>query len=690
VLAAVFREHAVNTLLLHLLNLRVEGRKVVRVHVVDMDAEASEKTLREVRLHPHPGRVFSEVPEHFFATTSFRGCCAPAEKRGCDEREENTNVHDCSFRAKVEIDPMYIIPLYRIAVNMPITSLFQGYSMLKCPYMTQFDDTRTNTRMAELHHREEEALVRTLAPQYGYEYVDLSDTPIDVAALRTFTEAESRKAEAALFGQGNGTVSVAIRNPNHPETLPFLEHIVERGQKPLVYMTSMHSLEHAWARYHDGKQTVAETRGVLDVNTEAIERYATEIKTHLDVGAKIATVQKEGGSEKISKTLELLFGGALALRASDIHIEPAQSSARIRYRLDGVLADVTDLDRYLYDHVISRLKLLSGLKLNVHKEAQDGRFTIDVGNREIEVRSSVIPGGYGESIVMRLLDPSAANFQFEKLGLNARLHEVMLEELARPNGGIVTTGPTGSGKTTALYAFLQQVHTPQIKIITLEDPIEYKLPGIVQTQVSGSYTFAEGLRSILRQDPDVIMVGEIRDREVAETAVHAALTGHLVFSTLHTNSAVGGFARLTDLGVDPRMIASAFNIILGQRLVRKLCEHCKVARETTAAEQQLIGTIMDRSVPLSTIYEAPGCEQCGFSGYKGRIGVVEGVRVDEAVESAILSDPREVVILEAAKPQNIPSMQQDGIMKVLAGITSLDELSRVLDLYGAQHDKGNA
>jgi type IV pilus assembly protein PilB len=562
---------------------------------------------------------------------------------------------------------------------------FAGFLSGTIGDMTQFDDTRTNTKLAELRLREEEALVSNLAPQYGYEYVNLIDTPIDVDALRLATEDESRKAEAAIYAHGNGTVSVALRNPNHPEVLPFLERLIERGFDPQVAMASMASLDHAWGRYHEASAAKAETKGVLDIRTESIAEYAKSIATHLDVGAKIALLTKEGGSDKISRTLEVLFGGALALKASDIHIEPAQSSARVRYRLDGVLGDVADIDRHLYEHVVSRLKLLSGLKLNIHKEAQDGRFTIDLGERSIEVRSSVIPGGYGESIVMRLLDPSVSNFKFELLGLNARIHEVMLEELARPNGAIVTTGPTGSGKTTALYAFLQVVHTPAIKIITLEDPIEYKLPGIVQTQVSGSYTFAEGLRSILRQDPDVIMVGEIRDREVAETTVHAALTGHLVFSTLHTNSAVGGFPRLIDLGVDPRMVGSAFNIILGQRLVRKLCERCKHERPTTAEEQNLIGRIMDQPVALHTVYDAPGCDACGFTGFKGRIGVVEGIRVDEAVEAAIISDPREVTILEAAKPQNIPTMQQDGIMKVLAGITSLDELTRVLDLFSLEN-----
>ena len=545
----------------------------------------------------------------------------------------------------------------------------------------QFNDSKANAKLSELRHREEESLVSALAPKYGYEYIDLSDVAIDTDALFTITEEESRHAEVAIFGQGNGSLLVAMRNPNHPEVPPLFDRLKATGRTLTVFMASFASLEHAWERYHDTKKTTAETKGVLDLDVNTIKGYATEIKTYLDVSAKMATIAKQATTNTITKTLELFFGGAIALHASDIHIEPSQESARIRYRLDGVLADVCDIDRPLYEHVISRLKLLSGVKLNVHKSAQDGRMTLDLSEREIEVRASIIPGGYGESIVMRLLDPSASNFRFELLGLNTRLHDVMLEELARPNGAIITTGPTGSGKTTALYAFLQAIHSPQIKIITLEDPIEYKVPGIVQTQITETYSFASGLRAILRQDPDAIMVGEIRDHEVAETAIHAALTGHLVFSTLHTNSAVGGFARLVDLGIDPKMISSAFNIILGQRLVRKLCEHCKVVRQTTVEEQGLIHKIMEQSVAIDTLFTAPGCEECSFTGFKGRIGVFEAIRVDDAVEQAVLTDPRESVILEAAKPQRIPSMQQDGIMKMLAGITSLDEVSRVLDLH---------
>ena len=267
----------------------------------------------------------------------------------------------------------------------------------------------------------------------------------------------------------------------------------------------------------------------------------------------------------------------------------------------------------------------------------------------------------------------------------------MIEEIKRPNGLIITTGPTGSGKTTALYAFLRHAHSDDVKIITIENPVEYKVDGIVQTQVSENYTFESGLRAILRQDPDIIMVGEIRDREVAETAIHAAQTGHLVFSTLHTNSAVGSFPRLIDLGVDYRMIGSSVNVVLGQRLVRVLCTSCKKDRVATEIEKALITKIMSTHPahpPLPNpcmLFDATGCEKCNHTGFKGRQGVYEAIKVDQAVEEAIITDPREHVILKAAQSQGIPSMAEDGIEKVLAGKTSLAELERVVDLTSGRH-----
>lgn len=622
----------------------------------------------------------------FVADTMVGGWAVMAQPERSAPRKKKTEnllfiASSSWFGPELEKNPIFILyHIYTLCqpLNNRVLPLFYAWYHKAMPH---FDDDESDSRISELHHREEEALITALAPQYGYQYIDLSDVPIDVDALRLIPEPESRRAEIAVFAHGNENVSVAVRNPKHPELPAVLEKLKGMGLTPQLFMASLHSISHAWDRYKEVKNVVAETRGVLEINTEAIKSFAHDIHSHLDAATKINEIQVGNSSERITKTIEAIFGGALSLKASDVHIEPEAVAVRVRYRLDGVLWDVTDIPKEISTLLISRLKLLSGLKLNMHKIAQDGRFTFDVGDREVEVRSSVIPGAYGESMVMRLLDPSASSFQLELLGLNARLHEVILEELARPNGALITTGPTGSGKTTALYAFLQAVHTPQVKIITLEDPVEYKLPGIVQTQVGKDYSFADGLRSILRQDPDVIMVGEIRDREVAETAVHAALTGHLVFSTLHTNSAAGAFPRLIDLGVDSRMIGSAFNVVLGQRLVRRLCESCKASRDATTEEQRLVARIMDQPVALHTVFEAPGCDACGHSGFKGRIGVFEAILVDNAVEEAIMNGSRESGILEAAKPQRIPSMQQDAVMKVLAGITSLDEVSRVLDLY---------
>lgn len=549
--------------------------------------------------------------------------------------------------------------------------------------MAMFNDTQTDTRVAELHHREEERLIRALAPKYGITYINLFDVPIDIEALKMITEAYARKAEIAIFSRANVELGIAVRNPKHPELPNILNDLQSKGFTPRLFLASLASISHAWERYNEANNTRAQSKGILDVNPELIASLMKEITNPLDISERIATLAEEHTATRTSQTIALIFGGALALNASDIHIEPSAQDVRIRYRLDGVLWDICTITLSVGKGMTSRLKLLSGLKLNVRKEAQDGRFTFDIGTRAVEVRSSVIPGAYGESMVMRLLDPSSANFSIEKLGLSPQLREIVEAELKRPNGAIITTGPTGSGKTSALYAFLLSIHTPQLKILTLEDPVEYKLPGIVQTQVGEHYSFAEGLRSMLRQDPDVILVGEIRDEEVAETTIHAALTGHLVLSTLHTNSAAGAIPRLVELGIKPEMIGNACNLILGQRLVRLLCPHCKKERPITTEEQKLIHRILATPVAIHSIFDAAGCDACGQSGYKGRIGVYEAIRIDAAVEKVILTDIRTRAIKEAAIPQNIPTLEQDGILKVLAGITSLDEVSRVLDLYHA-------
>lgn len=553
--------------------------------------------------------------------------------------------------------------------------------------MPQFNDQLANTRIKDLRAAEEERLVETLAARYGYEYINLRGYTINPSALSEIAEAQARAANLVAFDKSTNSIKVAVRSPNEPAVAPILEALTRRNLTPHLYMCSSASLEHAYARYADLTTTTAKKKGVFDFDEDDIARLAANIHSMEDVRTTMATIGANTNARRVTETLELVFAGALALDASDVHIEPEETGIRLRYRLDGVLHDIIDIDNYIYGRLMSRLKLLAGMTLNKKQEAQDGRFTFTLGEREIEIRVSVIPAALGESIVMRLLDPGVASFSMDKLQLSDIMRRVMEVELKKKTGMIITTGPTGSGKTTALYAFLQQVHQSDTKIITIENPVEYKLDGIVQTQTGPDYTFASGLRAVLRQDPDVIMVGEIRDKEVAETALQAANTGHLVFTTLHTNNAVGGFPRLINLGANPLTFKSAINIMLGQRLIRLLCPDCKRPRPATANETTIIDRVMTGHPEPPTItrpitlHEAgSGCATCGNTGYKSRIGIFEAILMTDAVEEAVLRDPREHVILDAAKAQGIPNMTQDGMMKVLRGDTSFEELERVVEL----------
>lgn len=353
--------------------------------------------------------------------------------------------------------------------------------------MVNFDDRHTNTRLADLRAQEEERSVQMNAPQLGFEYINLRGYTINPEAVALIPEDKARAANIIGFEFTKNLLSVAVRQPNNPKTQAALQELQRQRYQLQIYMCSTASLEHAWKRYADITNSAAEKKGVFEISTEDIERLTGEIKQTTDIVRVQKNISTINNSRRISETLELIFAGALALGASDIHIEPEESGIRLRYRFDGVLHDVTDLDTYIYERLISRLKLLSGMILNSRAEAQDGRFTFAMGDREIEIRSSVIPGALGESIVMRLLDPTVASFTMERIKLNPYIKAAMERELKKPNGLIITTGPTGSGKTTALYAFLQEVHTEGVKIITIENPVEYKLDGIVQTQTGEDY-----------------------------------------------------------------------------------------------------------------------------------------------------------------------------------------------------------
>ncbi len=555
--------------------------------------------------------------------------------------------------------------------------------------MLEFSD-EGEKRVEFLRKREEEELAQMLSKKYGVEYVDLSLVAVNSDALRVIPEAEAKAAEAAAFGKVSKRLSVAVRAPESDKVKVLVKKLEEQGYEVVLFMCSQESLKRAYLRYADLSYATETKAGVFELSNEELEQLLDKVKGLEDITKLITEAIELKKAYRITRILEVILAGGLSTGASDIHFEPEEAEVRLRYRLDGVLVDVLKFDHETYRLTLSRLKLLSGLKLNIEGQAQDGRFSIKIRGDEIELRTSILPGNYADTLVLRILNPKAIGVQLEELGLEEKLRLRLEHEITKPNGMILTTGPTGSGKTTSLYAFLRKVNSPGSKIITIEDPIEYHLQGIVQTQVEkGKYTFAEGLRSALRQDPDIIMVGEIRDGEVAEVAINAALTGHLVFSTLHTNDAAGSFPRLIDLGVDEKVISSAVNAALAQRLVRKLCQACKKERPATPEEKIIIdkhlATITDKTlVPPKTdvVWDAnpTGCPECHGRGYKGRVGIFEAVFMDEAIETILRSKPSEREIAAAAKPQGIPTMQEDGIIKILRGVTSMEELGRVVDL----------
>jgi type II secretory ATPase GspE/PulE/Tfp pilus assembly ATPase PilB-like protein len=553
--------------------------------------------------------------------------------------------------------------------------------------MTTFNEKKQDERLHELRLKEEEQLAEMLAHKYSVDYVDLTSKSIDTDAFGLLPEADARAAEVAAFKRINKQIMVAMRSPDRPDALKQCEAIEHKGYQVRRFIASRASLEHAWDRYHDISYATQTEAGVLTLSNDTIQEMLGKLHTLEDVKSQINENTSSKDSHRISHVLEVLMAGALALGASDVHLEPQDDAVGMRYRMDGVLLQVMMFDIATYALISARLKLLSGLKLNIKNMAQDGRFSIVVGGKEIEIRTSVLPGAYAETIVMRILDPSTIALPMEVLGFDKYLMDIFKHEIAKPNGMILNTGPTGSGKTTTLYAFLRGVLSSEIKIVTIEDPIEYHLAGVVQTQVSKDYTFAQGLRSTLRQDPDVIMVGEIRDGEVASTAVNASLTGHLVFSTLHTNDAGGTFPRLVDMGVSPDILGAAVTTAMAQRLVRRLCPHCREAVPITGADRATMDKLLN-NIPHAdelpenkdTMWKAKGCDKCGGIGYKGRIAVVEVILMDKEVEECIRHTSSEREIWAAAKHQRIRRMAQDGAVKVLQGITTLDELSRVVDL----------
>ena len=561
--------------------------------------------------------------------------------------------------------------------------------------MATFDEEKQNRQVDDLHKEEEEELVATLAEsKYHLPYINLYHAVIDNEALRAIPEVEAREMNVAPFKLFGKNIFIALRSPGE-EIISRLKEAMERKNLvPTFYMVSSYGLNKVWERYKEISLAENTEIGGVNISGEILRETAKNINKMQDIEKLITEVMEGNKLHRVSRFLEIILAGAIAIKASDIHIEPEKEKSRLRLRLDGVLQDVTFFELDIYHLINSRIKLLSGMKLTA-KIAQDGRFNIMEGDVEISIRSSLIPGTYGESIVMRILDPKAIQVKIEDLGIEPYLFSIIEKEIIKPNGMILVTGPTGSGKTTTLYAFLRKIYNPEINVITIEDPVEYHLIGITQTQVSPKrgYNFPEGLRSALRQDPDVIMVGEIRDAETAEITVQSSLTGHMVFSTLHTNNAAGVIPRLIDLKVNPKILVSALSVSMAQRLVRKLCVNCKKEKTLAPEENKIIKLVLDTmkeekkkftdyeiNPEFIKIFDAVGCEKCNMTGYSGRIGIFEAILTDEAIEKIMPENPSEREIKKVARSQGILSMRQDGVVKILKGITSLTEVASVVDL----------
>lgn len=562
--------------------------------------------------------------------------------------------------------------------------------------MAIFRDEEQNKKLEEIHTMQEESTVRALSEGFGVGYADLAGLGINTDALVLIPEEIARRDKVACFAMVGKRVSIAVQSPILDATIDRVNELEQKGFEVRVYMVSKRSLEKAWARYADVSGANRTEGGLLDISDESLQKLANTVKSNQDIKDLFMQVVESRETHKVSRLIEIIFGSAIATKSSDVHIEAGDELARLRFRQDGVLQDILEFPLDIYKSINSRVKLLSELKLTDTMMAQDGRFTIEYKNTDIEVRTSLIPGPHGESIVLRILNPEGLTVELEKLGIQKQLFALLEEQIRKPNGMILTTGPTGSGKTTTLYSFLKRVYTPEVKILTIEDPIEYHLPGITQTQVDHrvGYDFNSGLRAALRQDPDIIMVGEIRDKETASTAVNASLTGHLVLSTLHTNNAAGAIPRLIELGVSPKILPDALTVAMAQRLLRRLCPQCKKQYVPDENQEKIIRAILKQgelngkrfdemgitSNQVITLYEPVGCDACDHIGYKGRVGLYEAIIVDDVIADTIEKNPSEREIKNSALHQGIFTLTEDGITKVLTGMTSLEELKSVVDL----------
>lgn len=559
------------------------------------------------------------------------------------------------------------------------------------------EDTQSEfiQKAREIKIKEMERAAQKEAATLGARYVDLSSFAISPEDLSLIEEDEAKRLSVVCFFYDGKNIRLATTDHGNEETHALLEKLKNKYySKGELYLISNHSLNRAINLY----KAIPKPRKVImgiEIAESDLNKYSDKFSSFNDVQAQIDKVIQ------ITDVVTIIMAAAVKINSSDVHIEVEEKAIKIRFRIDGVLHDAAVLRKEMWDKIILRFKVLTKVKINVSNKPQDGRMSIFLNKERIDIRASFLPTNYGESIVLRLLRSSAVGLEFDDLGLRGNAFGMMKRAVARPNGMVITTGPTGSGKTTTLYAILKRLNKSETKIITIEDPIEYQLEGVNQSQVTEKYTFAQGLRSIVRQDPDILMVGEIRDLETAEIAIQAALTGHLVLSTIHTNDASGTVPRFLSMGVKPFLLAPALNVMIGQRLVRRICGDCKEEAELDEETKDRIKNILSKMPENEKeelrkktgrqegdfdagdlkFFKGGGCDICQGIGYKGRIGIYEVMPISKDIEDLILSGKvSEYDMRGIAVKNGMITMAQDGLLKALDGITSVEEVFRVAEM----------
>lgn len=530
---------------------------------------------------------------------------------------------------------------------------------------------------------DEEELAVLRAEYYKLPFIDMNKHVVDKEVLAMVPQKSIAMYQFVPFAFDGRTLKVAITDPTNLTSLEALEFFAQKKRYIVeIYLTSLSGFRHAVS---ENKNISLEVKGVLQ-DIEDKQRQVAEKNVKKDGVA--ATDEKVIIDAPITKIVDVIVKHAIEARASDIHIEPSEHDMRVRYRIDGVLQNSLVVPKSVHAAIISRIKILSNLKIDETRLPQDGRFHIQFGKTSVDFRVSTLPTVNGEKAVLRILDKSTGVPTLDELGVWGKKLAMIEDNLKKSHGMVLVTGPTGSGKSTTLSSVLTRLNKVGVNIVTLEDPVEYYIDGVNQAQVRAEIglTFASGLRSILRQDPNIVMVGEIRDAETAELAVHAALTGHLVFSTLHTNDAIGAIPRLIDMGVDNFLLVASLNLVMAQRLVRKLCEECKkrtsVSKDLSVQiRKELEGVdpaeIEDLDFTDMKIHEAVGCNACGSSGYKGRVGIFEVLNIEKKIKQLMSDKSPMSQILDEAIKQGMVSMKQDGYIKVLRSITTVEEVLRV-------------